>query len=184
MSYSRGITVSVGLSASQSFEPSYGDVHSCRLTKKRVSRVFIFLLSHLCLIHIIFTASLEHIIFIDTFSYATLLVLHGIHEISYVGVHLLWWHTMLICLQCEFIQLYWHVYTPMSRVYVFHRYVMMAWVFCWTSSVEVHDSLVFLFEFEFIGVNPIRWVSYTLSLINMWVRFINFFWMLVFLYAR
>src|SRR3954467_12933891 len=57
---------SVGLSASQSFEPLYGDVYSCRLTKKRVSSVFTFLLSYLSLTHIILTSSLTYIIFIDT----------------------------------------------------------------------------------------------------------------------
>ena len=70
-------------------------------------------------------------------------LLHIIQDISYVGVYFLWWHTCLVCLQCEFIQLYWHVYALTSCVYVCHRYVMMAWVFCWTSSVEVHDSTCF-----------------------------------------
>src|SRR3954467_11764302 len=79
---------SIGLSASQSFEPLYGDVNSCRLTKKRVSRVFIFLLSHLCLTHIIFTASLN-ILFLSTPIHATLLVLYIYHDISYVEVHFL-----------------------------------------------------------------------------------------------
>src|SRR5436189_2650800 len=53
----KDLSRSVGLGASQSFEPLYGDVYSCRLTKKRVSSVFNFLLSHSYLTHIILTSS-------------------------------------------------------------------------------------------------------------------------------
>src|SRR5436190_7497542 len=98
---------SVGLSASQSFEPLYGDVYSCRLTKKRVSSVFTFLLSHLGLTHIILTSALTHIIFIDMFSYAT----HASTSYYFMTYHMIGVHfyediPCLLCLQCEFIQLY------------------------------------------------------------------------------
>src|SRR5436190_24127995 len=98
---------SVGLSASQSFEPLYGDVYSCRLTKKRVSSVFNFLLSHPCLTHIIFTSFLGHIISIDIF-FMCYIETTSYYFMTYHMLEYTFYDDIpcLVCLQCEFIQLY------------------------------------------------------------------------------
>ena len=124
------------------------------------------------------------IIFIDTFSYATWDYFIFIHDISYVGVHLLWWHTMLSMLAM------WIHTTVLTCLYSCESCLCLSLLcddglnFCWTSSGSSWLDLFFYLSLSLLVWIQSEWVSFTLSLIDMWVRFINSLWMLGFLYER